>query len=123
MGLTWRDAVSGGLVFIIVVAYTGYLAGARLLLVSSTWAAGTTILILGIACAVIATGDLYTKPQPRWGVAVRRLTAGLGMLGLTLGVTCLVTDSAFALRDLLAVSMALWGTAALWHTLTMGSDR
>src|SRR5438067_7998836 len=114
MGLTWRDAVSGGLIILIIVAYTAHLFGAGLLLVSSTWAAGATILVLGIASAVIATGDLYTRPQPPWGVAVRRITAGIGIAGLALGVTCLLTDSAFALRDLVMLAVALWGIAALW---------
>jgi hypothetical protein len=123
MGLTWRDAVSGCLTVIIILAYTAHLFGTPVLLVSSTWAAGATIMVLGMASAIIVTGDLYTRPQPPWGVAVRRITAGIGMAGLALGVTCLLTDSAFALRDLVMLAVALWGIAALWHAVTIGSEQ
>lgn len=122
MGLTWRDAVSGLAVAVLVLAYTAYLAGTRLPLVSSAWAASATILALGFGCAVCATSDLYTKPQPRWGVAVRRITSGIGMLAVVFGLTGIVADSAFALRNLVMLIIIFWTTAALWHTFTIGAD-
>ena len=123
MGLTWRDAVSGVIVVTILVGYVAYLQEVRLLLVSSTFAASASILVLGAGCAVIATADLYTRPQPRSGVAIRRITAGIGVLGLAYGLTGMVTGSGYALRNLVMTTVALWATAALWHTFTIGSGR
>jgi hypothetical protein len=121
MGLTWRDAVSGLAVVMLVIAYAAYLGGARLPLVSSAWAASATILVLGFGCAVCATSDLYTKPQPRGGVAVRRITSGIGMLAVVFGLTGIVADSAYALRSLVMLIIIFWTTAALWHTFSIGA--
>lgn len=123
MGLTWRDTVSGIAIVMIVLAYAAYLAGTRLPLVSSAWATSTVVLVLGFACAASATGDLYTRPQPLSGVVVRRVTAGIGMIALTFGLTGIVADSQYALRNLVAVMIMFWGTATLWHVFTMGSDQ
>lgn len=123
MGLTWRDTVSGIAIVMIVLAYTAYLAGAQLLLVSSAWATSAVVLALGFGCAASATGDLYTRPQPRSGVVVRRITAGIGVIALTFGLTGIVFDSQYALRNLVAVMIMFWATATLWHVFTMGSDQ
>lgn len=120
MGLTWRDAVAGLGVVVVVFAYAGYVGGVRLPLVSSASAASATILVLGIGCAACATGDLYTKPQPRWGVAIRRFTAGTGMLAVAFGLAGMVTNSGFALRNLVVLIIMVCGTAALWHTFSIG---
>lgn len=123
MGLTWRDTVSGAAIVMIVLAYAAYLAGTRLLLVSSAWATSAVVLVLGFGCAASATGDLYTRPQPRSGVVVRRVTAGIGIVALTFGLTGIVADSQYALRNLVAVMIMFWATATLWHVFTMGSDQ
>ncbi len=123
MGLTWRDVVSGIAIVMIVLAYAAYLAGTRLLLVSSAWATSAVVLVLGFGCAASATGDLYTRPQPRSGVVVRRVTAGIGMIALTFGLAGIVADSQYALRNLVVVMVMFWGTATSWHVFTMGSDQ
>jgi len=123
MGLTWRDPVSGIAVVMIVLIYAAHLAGVHLLLVSSAWATSAVVLVLGFGCAAIATGDLYTRPQPRSGVVVRRVTAGIGLIALAFGLTGIVADSQYALRNLVGAMIMFWGTAALWHVFTMGSDQ
>jgi hypothetical protein len=123
MGLTWRDTVSVLAVVASLIAYAGYLGGARLFLVSSAWAASATALVLGFGCAVCATGDLYTKPQPRSGVLLRRVTCGIGVVAIGYGLTGMVADSAYALRNLIMLIIVFWTTAALWHLFSPGSGR
>lgn len=117
MGLTWRDAVSGVAVAAAVIAYAAFLGGVRLFLVSTAWAASATILVLGFGCAVCVTGELYTKPQPRPGVILRRITCGIGILAVGYGLTGIATGSGYALRNLVLLLLIFWGTAALWHVL------
>jgi hypothetical protein len=123
MGLTWRDAVSGAAIMLIIFTYVAYLAGGHLLLVSSVWSTSAAIMVIGLGCAVTATGDLYTRVQPRAGVVIRRVTAGIGLVGLGYGLAAVLMDSAFALRNLVAMIIILWGTATVWHAFTMGSGQ
>ena len=123
MGLTWRDLVSGCTITVILVAYVAYLQGTSLLLVSSAWATSAVILVLGISCAVIAGGDLYTRPQPRLGDVFRRIGTGLGAVAIAAGLAGLVTSSAHALEILVVVTIAWLATATFWHVLTIGSER
>ena len=123
MGLTWRDAVCAATITVILIAYVAYLEGSSLLLLSSTWATSAVILVLGIGCAVIAGGDLYTRPQPRLGEIFRWIATGLGTIAVIAGLTGLITGSAHALEILVVVTIAWLGTATFWHVLTIGSDR
>jgi hypothetical protein len=123
MALTWRDAVSTLAIATIMVAYAAYLQGMGLPLVSTAWATSAVVMVLGIGCAVSATGDLYTRPQPRSGEILRRITAGIGMFALITGLTALITGSAYALKILVMTTLALWGTATVWHTFSIGPGR
>lgn len=89
-------------------------------MVSSASAASATILVLGSGCAACVARDLYTAPQPRGGVTVRRITSGIGMLAVVFGLAGIVTDSVYALRNLVMLLIIFWGTAALWLTFNMG---
>lgn len=106
----------------VVVAYAAYLAGSNLLLLSSTWATSAVVLVSGIGCAVFAAGDLYTRPQPRAGVAFRRIVTTLGTLAVIAGLTGMVTGSAHALEILVVVTIAMLATPTFWHVLTIGSE-
>lgn len=123
MGLTWRDAVSSLALGVIFTAYGAYLSGSSLLLISSAWATTSVVLVLGIGCAVIAAGDLYTRPQPHPAQIVRRVETGICIVALGAGATGLIDDSGYALRILVAAMIALWGTATFWHVLTIGSEQ
>ena len=123
MGLTWRDAVSSGVLVVILVAYVAYLQGTSLPLISSTWAISAVVLVLGIGCAVVGGGDLYTRPQPRLGEVFRRIATGFGTIAVIAGLIGLVTGSAHALEILIVVTIAWLGTAIFWHVLTIGSER
>ena len=122
MGLTWRDMVSSCTITVILLAYIAYLEGTSLLLISSTWAISAVVLILGIGCAVIAGGDLYTRPQPGLGAVFRRIATGLGTIAVIAGLTGLITGSAHALEILVVVTTAWLATAIFWHVLTIGSE-
>jgi hypothetical protein len=122
MGLTWRDLVSCCVMTVIVIGYVAYLQGTSLLLISSTWAASAVVLLLGIGCAVIAGGDLYTRPQPGLGAVFRRVATGLGTIAVIAGLTGLITGSAHALEILVVVTIAWLATAIFWHVLTIGSE-
>jgi hypothetical protein len=122
MGLTWRDMVSSCTITVIILAYIAYLEGTSLLLISSTWAISAVVLLLGLGCAVIAGGDLYTRPQPRLGAVFRRIATGLGTIAVIAGLTGLITGSAHALEILVVVTIAWLATAIFWHVLTIGSE-
>ncbi len=123
LGLTWRDAVSTLAIVVIMIVYSAYLEGSNMLLISSAWATSAVVLVLGAGCAVSATGDLYTRPQPRSGEILRRVTAGIGMFGVISGLAGLITGSAYALKILVMAAMVFWGTATAWHAFTIGSDQ
>lgn len=123
MGPTWRDAVSFCTIVTIVVTYAAYLGGTGLLLISSAWATSAVVLVLGIGCAVIGGGDLYTRPQPRLGKVFRRIATGLGTIAVIAGLIGLITGSAHALEILVVVTIAWLGTATFWHVLTIGSEQ
>ena len=123
MGLTWRDMVSSGAITVILIAYVAYLEGTSLVLISSTWAISAVVLLLGLGCAVLAGGDLYTRPQPGLGAVFRRIATGLGTIAVVAGLAGLVTGSAHALEILVVVTIAWLATATFWHVLTIGSER
>ncbi len=122
MGLSWRDAVSTLGIVLIMITYTAYLGGVSLLLVSTTWATTAIVLLLGISCAVSATGNLYTRPQPRSGEVIRKITAGIGIFAIITGLIGLISDSAYALKILIMATIVFWGTVTSWHAFTIGSD-
>ena len=107
MGLTWRDAVPSCAIVVIVLTYAVYLGGTSLLLIASAWATSAVILVLGIGCAVVASGDLYTRPQPRMGQAFRWIASGFGAIAVIAGLIGLITGSACAL-EILVVATILW---------------
>ncbi|MGZ4434946.1 MAG: hypothetical protein ACXVW7_15145 [Trebonia sp.] len=123
MGLTWRDAVSSGVIAGIIIAYAAYLGGTSLVLISSTWATSAVVLVLGIGCAVIGGGDLYTRRQPPLGEVFRRIATGFGTIAVIAGLIGLITGSAHALEILVVVTIAWLGTAIFWHVLTIGSEQ
>ncbi len=122
MGLTWRDAVSFCAIVVIVIAYAAYLGGTSLLLISSTWATSAVVLVLGIGCAALSGGDLYTRPQPRLGEVFRRIATGFGTIAVIAGLIGMITGSAHALEILIVVTIAWLATATFWHVLTIGSE-
>ena len=123
MGLTWRDAVSFSAIVVVVTAYTAYLGGTSLPLISSAWATSAVVLLLGIGCAVIGGGDLYTRPHPRTGQVFRWIATGFGTIAVIAGLIGLITGSAYALEILVVVTITWLATGIFWHVLTIGSDQ
>jgi hypothetical protein len=93
-----------------------------LLLLTSAWAASTVELILGAVCAVTAAADLHTRPQPRAGRIVRRITTALGSIALVAGLAGLAGNSAHAVEILVVATTFLWLAATVWHVLSIGSE-
>ena len=123
MGPTWRDAVSAGVLVVVMVAYVAYLGGTSLVLLSSASAASAVVLVCGIGCTVVAASDLYRIAQPRAGVVFRRIVTVLGTLAVLAGLAGMVTSSQHALEVLVVLTIALLATPPFWHVLTIGSDR
>jgi hypothetical protein len=121
MGLTWRDLVSSVIAVLMVLGYASFAYGTSMPLLSSAWAASAAELVLGAACAVIAAADLHTKPQPKPGVIVRRITTVLGTIALLAGLTGLVADSRYAVEILVVVTIFLWMATFIWHVVGIGS--
>jgi hypothetical protein len=122
VGLTWRDLVSSAAIVVMILAYTAFMSGTDLLLLSSAWTASAVALVLGAICAVSAAGDLHTRPQPLQGVIFRKVTTVLGAIALLAGLTGLIADSGKALEILVVATGFLWLTATIWHVLTIGSE-
>ena len=122
MGLTWRDAV--------VLRHRSDRPHVRRVSGRNEPAAdlqrvatSAVVLVLGIGCAVVASGDLYTRPQPRLGEVFRGIATGLGTIAVIAGLTGLITGSAYALEILVVVTIAWLATGIFWHVLTIGSER
>ena len=123
MGLTWRDLVSSVAVVTMVLAYWSFQFRVSLLLLTSAWATSAVELVLGSVCAVTAAGDLHTRPQPRAGRIVRRITTVLGAIALVAGLAGLAANSGHAVEIMVVITVFLWLTATLWHVYSIGADQ
>jgi small-conductance mechanosensitive channel len=122
MGLTWRDLVSSAALVAMLLAYWALEFRLGPTLFTSAWAASTVELILGSICAVTAAADLHTRPQPREGRIVRRITTALGSIALVAGLAGLAGNSAHAVEILVVATTFLWLAATVWHVLSIGSE-
>jgi hypothetical protein len=122
MGLTWRDLASSVAVLVMVLAYWSFVYQSGVPLLRSAWATSAVELILGCACAVTAAADLHTRPQPRAGRIVRRITTALGSIALVAGLAGLAGNSAHAVEILVVATTFLWLAATVWHVLSIGSE-
>jgi hypothetical protein len=123
LGLTWKDAVSTLAMALIIVAYSAYVGGASLWLISSTWATTAVILVLGLICAVCAIGDSYIRPRPRSAQILSGIAIALGVIALFAGLAGMVIDSAYALKILVMTMLVLWSIGTSMHVSTIGSDQ
>ena len=122
MGLTWRDLVSSAALVAMILAYWALYFRVSPGLISSAWATSAVELVLGSICAVTAAIDLHTRPQPRAGRIVRRITTVFGSIALVAGLAGMAGNSAHAV-EILVVAMAwLWLAATIWHVYTIGSE-
>ena len=122
MGLTWRDMASSVALVGVIVVYAGFASGSSLPLVATAWAASATALFLGAGCAVAAASDLHTRPQPRSGVILRKVTTVLGTIALAAGVIGVIGNSFYALKILVMATLLVWLTGTCWHIMSIGSD-
>jgi hypothetical protein len=123
MGLTWRDLASSVTVVAMILAYTTFEFGSGLALLSSAWSTSAVELVLGALCAIAAAADLHTRPQPRPGRLVRRVTTVLGTIALLAGLTGMVANSGHAVEILVVTTTFLWLTATIWHAFTIGAEQ
>jgi hypothetical protein len=123
MGLTWRDLASSVTVVAMILAYTSFEIRSGPPLLSSAWATSAVELVLGALCAIAAAADLHTRPQPRPGRIVRRVTTVLGVIALLAGLTGMAANSGHAVEILVVTTTFLWLTATIWHTLTIGAEQ
>jgi hypothetical protein len=120
MGLTWRDLASSATLVAMIVAYSDLQYRSGPALVSSAWATSAVELVLGSICAVFAAIDLHTRPQPRAGRIIRRITTAFGSIALVAGLVGLVGNSAHAVEIMVVAMVWLWLAATLWHVYTIG---
>jgi hypothetical protein len=122
MGLTWRDLVSSAALVAMILAYSALELRSGPMLFTSAWANSAVELVLGSICAVTAAADLHTRPQPREGRIVRRITTALGSIALVAGLAGLAGNSAHAVEILVVATTFLWLAATVWHVLSIGSE-
>lgn len=108
IGLTWRDLVSSAAAVLMVLAFTSFIYGSRLLLLSSAWAASAVELVLAAVCAVTAAADLHIRPQPWPGIIFRKITTVLGSIALLAGLAGLIVNSGQAVEVLVVATGFLW---------------
>lgn len=123
MGLTWRDLVSSAAVVAMVLAWVSFQYRSGLPLLTSAWTTSAVELALGAVCAVSAAADLHTRPQPRPGRIVRRITTVLGAVALLAGLAGLAGNSGQALEILVVATGFLWLAGTLWHVSTIGAEQ
>jgi hypothetical protein len=123
MGLTWRDLASSVAVVAMIFAYGAFQLRSGMLLLTSAWGTSCVELVLGAACAVAAAADLHTRPQPRAGRIVRRVTTVLGAIALVAGLAGLLANSGHAVEILLVTTVFLWLTATMWHVFSIGAEQ
>ena len=123
MGLTWRDLVSSAAISLLVVAYVSFAFGSSLVLLSSASATSAVGLVLATICAVFAAADLHTRPQPRPGRVVRRITTVLGAIALVAGLAGLAANNPKSLEILVVAMGFLWLTGTIWHVYTIGDEQ
>ena len=119
---TWRDLVSSAVLVAMILAYSSLELGPSLPLLTSAWSTSAVELFLGCVCAVTAAADLHTRPQPRAGRIVRRITTVLGSIALVAGLAGLAGNSAHAVEILVAATTSLWLAATVWHVQSIGSQ-
>lgn len=122
MGLTWRDLVSSAALVAMILAYSSLETGPGLMLFTRAWTTSAVELVLGAVCAVTAAADLHTRPQPRAGRIVRRITTALGSIALLAGLAGLAGNNAKAVEILVVDMTFLWLAATLWHVQGIGSQ-
>ena len=122
MGLTWRDLVSSAALVAMILAYWSLETGPGLVLFTRAWTTSAVELVLGAVCAVTAAADLHTRPQPRAGRIVRRITTALGSIALLAGLAGLAGNNAKAVEILVVTTTFLWLAATLWHVQSIGSQ-
>ena len=122
MGLTWRDLVSSAALVAMILAYGSLETGPGLVLFTRAWTTSAVELVLGAVCAVTAAADLHTRPQPRAGRIVRRITTALGSIALLAGLAGLAGNNAKAVEILVVDMTFLWLAATLWHVQSIGSQ-
>jgi hypothetical protein len=120
MGLTWRDTLATVFMGAIVAIYVAFLNGTHAWLISSARGTAAAVGALGMfgACAISATRDLHTGPQPQGGRAYRASATTGGVVAFVAAVAGLITGSTVALAVLVAVTVALWFIATTRHALT-----
>ena len=102
MGLTWRDLVSSAALVAMIVAYWALKFRYGPPVISTAWATSAVELVLGSICAVTAAIDLHTRPQPRAGRIVRRITTAFGSIALIASMKTRrpsITDSQFGAHE------------------------
>jgi hypothetical protein len=122
MGLTWRDLASSAALVAMIMAYVVLEFRSGPALISSAWATSAVELALAAVCAVTAAADLHTRPQPRAGRIVRRITTVLGAIALVAGLAGLAGNNAKAVEILVVDMTFLWLAATLWHVQSIGSQ-
>jgi hypothetical protein len=122
MGLTWRDLVSSAALVAMILTYSALELRSGPMLFTSAWTNSAVELVLGSICAVTAAADLHTRPQPREGRIVRRITTALGSIALVAGLAGLAGNSAHAVEILVVATTFLWLAATVWHVLSIGSE-
>jgi hypothetical protein len=123
MGLTWRDLASSVTALAMILAYASFEFRSGLLLLTSAWATSAVELVLGALCAIAAAADLHTRPQPRPGRVVRRVTTVLGTIALLAGLTGMAANSGHAVEVVVVATVFLWLTATIWHVYTIGAEQ
>jgi hypothetical protein len=114
MDLTWRDAVSTLALVIMLLIYASYLAGG-FWLISSTWAAGAVLLIVGIGGRVISAGGKASESGELFHRLLRIAAAVFGLIALLAGLTAVMLSSAYALKIFIMSSIIVWAGTVLSH--------
>jgi hypothetical protein len=110
MRLTWRDAVTFGLLIIVGLVYYGYTVGVDLAVVSDTRGALVLIGASGLAMCIVGNGAGYVGKNLYSG-----LMSGLGIAALAIFLIGMVTALERTVMWLAIDVAVMWGAALAYR--------
>lgn len=117
MRLTWRDGLATVFVFVAVLLYVSWLAGAELLGISSANVVGGVVLGLGLAASVTAVVYGVGAGLFRASKAYLAFASLIGIAALAAGVITLASGSEVMLGALVIATVSLWAMSTVRHML------
>ncbi len=116
--LTWRDAVTTGLLVVVGLVAYAYAVGTDLAFISETRGALVVLGVAGLGMCIVAGGSGYVGSNPYTG-----LMSVLGIAAVTLLAIGLITEASWTVAWLGITIAVMWGVALVYRLFTVPEHR